>query len=244
MILFLLQQMDFTRRIFRMAQMVVLFFLFFSQPISAADKPLVMAPLPEWPASFHEPFWRKKPEVQKRMKEDGLIVVSAKTDKIQDNPKLFEMKVIAGGDVDTPLDFAFSQISNYENLKKADSHFVEVKYTKNQNLVDVDVAALGYHADMLLRVHEIERTTPFGKTKEIHWLCIKGQFEGMKGVFQVMEVERQKAEISMTAEYRSAKLPLPKVLMGFGLEVIGRQVANQMKRYITSQYHAEQDHGG
>jgi hypothetical protein len=215
----------------------VLVFIFLSFASFGAHKPLVQAPLPEWPPSFHEPFWRKKPEVQKKMREEELIVVSAKTDKIQDSPKLFEMKVVAGGDVNTPMDFAFSQISDYENLKKADSHFVDVKYIKNENLVDMNVAALGYHATLQLKVHEINRTIPLGKTKEIHWLCTKGEFKGMKGVFQVLEVERQKSEISMTAEYRSEKLPLPKVLMGLGLEIVGRQVASQMKHYIVEKYH-------
>lgn len=210
---------------------VVFLFVFSTFALSSQSEKV------QWPEDFHNPFWRKKIEVQKRMQNEDLIVVSAKTEKIRNDPKLYEMRVVAGGDVDVPQDFAFEQISNYEDLKKADNHFVEVHYNKDQKKVEIGIEALGYRADMVIRVFEVERKTPQGKSREIHWLCVEKQFKGMKGVFQVLEIGRQKSEISMTAEYSAEKLPLPKVLMGFGLEVIGRQVANQLKRYIVQKYH-------
>jgi uncharacterized membrane protein len=188
------------------------------------------------PKDFHQPFWKTKPDVQKKISEEGLIVVSAKTTVVQEKPKLYLMKVVTGGAVKTPLDFTFKTISDYSKLKNVDTHFKESIYDKDKKTVYLHMEALGYHAYMHIKLNEIDVPDSKGKIKQIHWECIKGQFVGMKGVLQAEEIERQKTEISMTADYRSETLPLPKVLMGLGLEVVGRQVATQMRQYILDQY--------
>ncbi len=188
------------------------------------------------PQDFHKPFWKTKPDVQKKIINDDLIVVSADTDKTQYKPVLYLMKVVAGGAVKVPLDFAFRTITDYEKLKNVDDHFKESKYDKEKKTLFLHLEALGYHARMHLKLSEAEVSGSKGKVKQIHWECIQGQFLGMKGVFQVEEIERQKTEISMTAIYKSETLPLPKVLMGLGLEIVGRQVATKMRQYIFDQY--------
>lgn len=188
---------------------------------------------------FHQPFWKTKPEVQKKIKEDGLIVVSANTDKIQDKPVLYLMKVVAGGVVRAPLDFTFQTITDYEKLKNVDKRFKESKYDKEKKILFLHLEALGYHARMHLKLNEMDVRDSQNKIKRVHWECIQGQFLGMKGVFQVEEIERQKTEISMTAEHRSETLLLPKILMGLGLEIVGRQVAMKMRDYIIDQYKNE-----
>ncbi len=188
------------------------------------------------PQDFHKPFWKSKPDVQKKIINDDLIVVSADTDKIKDKPLLYSMKVVAGGTVKVPLDFTFRTITDYEKLKNVDDHFKESKYDKEKKTLFLHLEALGYHARMHLKLNEVEVIGSKGKVKQIHWECIQGQFLGMKGVFQVEEIERQKTEISMTAIYKSETLPLPKVLMGLGLEIVGRQVATKMRQYIFDQY--------
>ncbi len=187
-------------------------------------------------ADFHKPFWKTKPEVQKKILEDDLIVVSANTDKIQEKPQLYLMKVGAGGLVKTPFDFTFETITDYGKLKNVDSHFRESKYDKEKRILFLHLEALGYHARMHLKLSEVEVSGSKNKTRQIHWECIEGQFLGMKGVFQIEEIERQKTEISMTAEHRSETLLLPKILMGLGLEIVGRQVAVKMRQYIIDQY--------
>lgn len=196
-----------------------------------AEKPAIRHP-PE----FHKPFWKSKPEVQKQIIENDLIVVSADTDKIQEKPPLYLMKVRAGGLVKAPFDFTFDIITDYEKLKNVDDHFKESKYDKEKKILFLHLEALGYHARMHLKLNEVEVTGTKNKVKQVHWECIQGQFLGMKGVFQIEEIERQKTEISMTAEHRSETLLLPKILMGLGLEIVGRQVAVKMREYIVDQY--------
>lgn len=188
------------------------------------------------PQDFHTPFWKSKPDVQKKILNDDLVVVSADTRELQKKPALHLMKVVAGGLVKTPFDFTFATITDYGKLKEVDSHFKESRYDKEAKTLFLHMEALGYHARMHLRLSEQDVPHAKVKTKQIHWECYKGTFEGMKGVFQVEEVERQKTEISMTADYRSETLPLPKVLMGLGLEIVGRQVAVKMRQYILDQY--------
>lgn len=191
------------------------------------------------PEGFHMPFWKSKPDVQKKMLKDDLIVVSAETKQIQDKPVLHLMKVVAGGISNTPFDFTYSIITDYGKLKDVDSHFKESKYDKEKKTLYLHMEALGYHARMHLKLSEVEipvKGSSQNRIKQIHWECYKGTFQGMKGLFQIEEIERQKTEISMTADYRSETLPLPKVLMGLGLEIVGRQVAQKMRQYIVDQY--------
>lgn len=187
------------------------------------------------PTDFHKPFWKTKLDVQKKITQNDLLVVSADTEKIQEKPTRYEMKVVAGGIVRVPLDFAYKTITDYEKLKDVDDHFRESKYDKEKKTLFLHITALGYYAKMLLKINDVEVDNK-DKVRQIHWECIEGQFLGMKGVFQVEEIERQKTEISMTAIYKSETLPLPKILMGLGLEVVGRQVAQKMRDYIFDQY--------
>lgn len=185
------------------------------------------------PDDFHRPFWKSKPEVQKRILQEDLIVVSAETKKIQDKPALNLMKVVAGGILRAPLEFVNSVVTDYEKLTEVSSHFKGARYNKKDRTLFLHLEALGYHEKMTLKLNEIKKSD---KLHQIHWESISGRFKGMKGVFQIEEIERQKTEISMTADYRSEKLPLPKVLMGLGLEIVGRQVAVKMRQYILDQY--------
>lgn len=183
-------------------------------------------------SDFHQPFWRTKPEVQKRILDENLVVVSSDVTDIKDSNKLL-LKIVAGGALDVPMDFAFKEMTNYEKLTEIDSHFEEAKYDSKKKVLFIKVSALGYYADMHLKLSEIPSSKD---TKQVHWECIEGQFKGMKGVFEAKAIDSKKTEISMTSKYEAEKIPLPKVLMGLGLEVLGRQTAVKMRDYIKDQY--------
>lgn len=182
------------------------------------------------PPGFHNPFWRYKKDVAQKMLTESLIVVSASTGRVSE--ALHEMKVVAGGVSNTPFEFTKKTIQNYEQLPHADSHFKEVKYNTKENTLYIHMAALGYHARMHLKL----QTQAVDSKFQIHWECMEGSFKGMKGVFEVVELERQKTEISMTAEYRASKLPLPSVLMGPGLEAVGKLTAYKLRDFVHKKY--------
>lgn len=188
--------------------------------------------LPHDVAVFHKPFWKNKPKAYKRLKENNEILVSAFTEEVSKSPQMHQMKVVAGGSISVPLEDTFRLVREYDSLSKADKHFQEVRYDKSQEKLYLHMAALGYHAKMNLKLKEVVTS----KTREIHWLCESGSFKGMKGLIVLEALSESQTEISMTSDYVAEKLPLPKVLMGFGLEIIGRQVAQKMRSYILDKY--------
>lgn len=182
------------------------------------------------PPGFHEPFWRFKKDVADKMQTEKLLVVSASTGKVSN--ELYEMKVVAGGVTDTPFEFTKKTVQEYELLPQADNSFREVKYDSKNDKLYLHMAALGYHAKMHLKLQTVENDKNF----RIQWECVDGSFKGMKGVFELIELERHKTEISMTAEYRASKLPLPSVLMGAGLEAVGKVTAYKLRDFVHKRY--------
>lgn len=182
------------------------------------------------PPNFHNPFWKTKKEVAQKMQNDGLLVVSASTGEIAEG--LYEMKVVAGGVAETPYNFTKKTVQDYELLPQADSSFREVRFDSKNNKLYLHMAALGYHAKMHLKL----QTQELDKSFQIQWECVQGSFKGMKGVFELIELERHKTEISMTAEYRASKLPLPSVLMGAGLEAVGKITAYKLRDFVHKRF--------
>jgi uncharacterized membrane protein len=176
------------------------------------------------------PFWKKKPKVLAEMKEERRIVVSAKTDRIDEESELYQMKVVSAGYVNSPLERTWSIVRKYEDLPKADERFLEVRHDPEKQTLYLHVATLGYHARMTLQLNYGEAP----EAKEIHFDCIEGSFKGMKGVIRLEDDRRQQTEISMTSDYRSSNLPLPKVLMGVGLEIVASRVASSMRNFIET----------
>lgn len=164
------------------------------------------------------------------MQDKQKIVVSASTDK--DSEGMYELKVVAGGVSRTPYAFTKKQIQDYEALPQADSHFKSAQLDPKTQILKLHIATMGYHARMSLKLRTIEKDNNF----QIHWESVEGHFVGMKGVVELVELERQKTEISMTAKYRASKLPLPRVLMGAGLEVVGRLSAYKLRSFIQHKY--------
>ncbi len=182
---------------------------------------------------FHNPFWREKTEVQKRINDEDLVVVSSKVTEVEDSKK-FLLQIVAGGAMNVPLENVYEEMTNYDKLKDIDKHFEQSKYDPTKKVLFIKVSAMGYYADMHLKLNEV--TFSSKDRKQVHWECIEGQFKGMRGVIEAKALDSKKTEISMTAKYEAEKIPLPKVLMGFGLEVLGRQVAIKMRDYIKDQY--------
>lgn len=177
-----------------------------------------------------EAFWKRKPQVLREMQEDRRIVVSATTEKVDNSDSPYQMAVVSAGYVKTPMEKAWAIIKDFEQLPKVDDRFQEAKYDPVTQQLDVHAATLGYHARMKLKLK-------FGESqaaREIHFHCVEGSFQGMTGIIRLEDDRRQQTEISMTSDYRGSTLPLPKVLMGVGLEIVASRVAGSMRTYIET----------
>jgi uncharacterized membrane protein len=163
------------------------------------------------------------------MVEDKKILVSS---TIEDKGLLKLMRVAAAGLVDAPLEFTFRTVKKFEALPKVSDHFEEAKFDASKNTLFLHLSAMGYHVKMTLKLnfHEEE------KHKTIQWESIEGGFRGMKGTIDLMESDPRHTEMSMRARYEDKNLPLPRVLMGIGLEFVTQRVAGTMREYIEKAY--------
>lgn len=204
----------------------------------SSQAPLVLAPVLSAPPKVTvqdklspPPFWKEKKKIFEQINEERRLVVTASIDKNSEN--LYEMRVQAAGLVNKNLQEAWAIIQKFEALPSVDERFRAVQYFPERQRLFLHMAAYGYHAKMILELK-------FGESqlaREMHFESVEGSFRGMKGIIRLEDNTRQKTEISMTTNYTSENLPLPKILIGvglgsLGLEVVGQQVASQMRSFI------------
>jgi len=201
---------------------------FFYTPIvragtPAADQPTLIVKRNE------KPFWRRNPELVRRMRDDRAILVSVKTEKIPDDQIRFTMN--GAGLVNRPKDFCFAVSQQYERLKEVSDHFKTVAFDPSSQQLFLVTEALGYQARMILKILPVSEDW----RSELQWKVVWGHFKGMSGLIGFEKTHDEKTEISMSAKYEAKELPLPKALMGFALEVITQKVAERMRSYIEAQ---------
>lgn len=163
------------------------------------------------------------------MQEERRIVVSATTG-YREETKLQNLSVIAAGLVKVPMEKAWRIVKDFERLPKVDERFLEAQYFEPRQRLLIHMAVYGFHAKMILEL----RFGESGHAREIHFESVEGSFVGLKGKIRLEDDRRQTTEISMTSDYSSASLPLPRILMGVGLEVVASNVAASMRSYIES----------
>lgn len=180
------------------------------------------------------PFWKSKSNVYQTLVEERRIVCSARTDKAENGPHKdkYELNVVTAGLVNVPIESTWKIIKKFEDLKRADDRFQEVTYDARQQRLYLHLVAYGYHAHMTLQLLFGEGT----KAREIHFETIEGSFKGMTGVIRLEDYQRQKTEMAMTTDYASEKIPLPRILLGVGIEVVGSRVAASLRRFIENEF--------
>ena len=174
------------------------------------------------------PFW-KEPDNYKLMTEKNQILVSAKTDA---EDKMWTMAVSAAGIIRAPLGFTYETVKKFEELPKVNDKFEEVKWNDGAEKLFLHMSAMGYHVKMTVKLKFEERPDK----KIIHFESIEGGFLGMKGQIMLSEFSPRKTEMSLESTYIAEKLPLPKPLMGIGLEFVTQRVAGAMREYIEKAY--------
>lgn len=175
-----------------------------------------------------EPFWKGKPKLIQKMREERAVIVSVRSSELAKNLIQFHMQ--GAGWVSRSKDQAFAIARQYQNLKEVSSHFKTVVYDQKSDQLFVVTEALGYQARMRLQMSVVEQD----KKNLIRWEVIWGHFKGMKGVIGFEAVARNKTEVTMLALYEADELPLPKTLIGFALEVVVQKVAEKMRSYLES----------
>jgi len=185
-----------------------------------------------------EPFWRKKQKVYQNMVDQRAIVVSV-TERASPMPPRQSLFIQGAGIIDTPVAFAFDQARRFENFPQMSSYIKSVQWQSKSGILFVHMEAFGYGARLRFYVDVKDKKKP----PEIRFLVFEGVFLGMSGVIRIEDVERRRAQISMTAQYQFDKLPIPKFFVEFGIEVALRIMATKMRTYIEQRWREHSPNG-
>jgi glucose/arabinose dehydrogenase len=177
-------------------------------------------------------FWRRRPELLAKIRDEREVVVSVRRETVKRNDEELESFTMTGGGyVERTKDFCFNVSQQYEKLKEVSDHFHTVRYTPSNRQLFVITQALGYQARMILQMQPVSEDW----RSELQWEVIWGHFKGMKGLIGFERIDDKHTEVSLNAKYEAKELPLPKILMGFALEVITKKVAEKMRVFIEAQ---------
>lgn len=173
--------------------------------------------------------WRQKPELFEKVVEKRQILVSSDVISQESDSKL---SLISVGIVNAPLRFVYAQAKDFQKLTQVSDHFKEAKWDEKDKILRLKTEALGYRANMTMKIEKVEKSDE----KQMKFEVIKGSFKGMKGIIKFSDFQGKQSEIALNASYISDELPLPKALMGLGLEVIAQRVSGLMRGYLEEQY--------
>lgn len=176
-----------------------------------------------------EPFWKAKPAVYKKIKEDRAIIVSAKVDDVEEKKKL---SLATAGHIRAPEEFVHKQVIEFDSYSKFLPYIEESSYDPKTQNVFIHGALLGYHVRMTLHV-DSEKTE---KGHRVKWQSISGGLVGMKGTITEDAFDRDVTEISMAAEHTGESLGIPGVILNWGLEFAGHRAAGNMRSHIETQW--------
>lgn len=184
------------------------------------------------------PFWKAKPKVYKRIREERDIIVSVKSvddPSVAAEPKI--LRIEGGGLIHVPMDFAYRQAKDFEDLQKMSDHIRKVEWNEKTRTLFLHTEAFNYHARMTLLVTFQESA----EKNAIQFKIIEGVFKGMEGRIDFLPGPAAKdssasAEIGLAAGYRYNKFPIPAFFLHFGLEVVMQKIAGRMRSFIEEEY--------
>lgn len=174
------------------------------------------------------PYWQTRKDLQKKMREDRAIIVSVTQKDLPDGK--VELKMNGAGHIARPKDICYLLAQDFPKLKEVSDHFRVVTWDPKTERLFVITEALGYQSRMLMKI------TPVSEDwrSEIQFEVVWGHFTGMKGLIGFEKIGPRATEVSFTATYIADELPIPKILMGFALEVVTQKVAEKMRSYIET----------
>jgi hypothetical protein len=186
------------------------------------------------PGATPPPFWEGKPKIVAKLRDERAVLVSVRTAKglVDKDADLFTINGVGWVKRDAATIFALAQ--QYERMKDVSDMFREVKAEPKTHRVFVICQALGYQARMLLTVEPGE-----GPPREIAFKVIDGHFQGLTGTMAFRELPESQApqpsaqtEVTFRVHLEAREIPIPRILVGFALEVLVQKVAVKMRTHF------------
>ncbi len=181
------------------------------------------------------PFWKTKPEVYKKMREDRYVVVSAHSNDVDKGKKL---TVISAGIIHAPEDFTHQQILDFKEYPNFLSYILESPYDPTTRNIFFHGAVLGYHVHMT--IHVDSEKTDTGDL--INWKSIEGSYVGMQGTIKEESLDSSHTEISLDSAYVGKSLGIPAFILDWGLEFAAQRTASGMRSHIESEWEKSKKH--
>jgi hypothetical protein len=165
------------------------------------------------------------------MREDREIVVAVRREDLATPKGMIRFTIQGAGVVTRDMKTCFSLAQQYTRLKEVSDHFKTVTWDADKSQLFLVTEALGYQARMIFKIGMAPGTEQSRLDFEIVW----GHFKGMLGQLSYAVVDKTHTEVSFQARFEAKELPLPKILMGFALEVIAKRVGENMRQFFESQ---------
>ena len=177
------------------------------------------------------PFWKAKPEVYRRIREERAVIVSAKTEDVGEDKKLI---ITTAGLIRVPVEFAHQKIMDFDSYSKTLPYIEETAFDKVTNNLYVHASFLKYGVKMTLHIADEKTSTGY----LIHWESISGAFVGMKGTIVEDRTDKDQTEISMYGSFLGHSLGIPTFILQWGLEFAGHRAASAMRTHIEEKWAA------
>lgn len=212
------------------------------------------------------PWWRRKERVVKRIREEREVVVSVVTENSTPSsmlnegiPQTWQLRMSGAGQMKAPGAFAFARIREFHRLQEVSPYVLESKFEEKRGRLFLHLLAFSYHARMLMEISFQEKSHPESgagkdvlatKSRQIFFHILEGTLRGMKGVVAVQDQDQLatsgphlarkgsefESELSLMAFYDYSTLPIPRLFVEFGLEVILKQIAQKMRTMVETLY--------
>lgn len=199
-----------------------------------ASGPALASPADEF---FRSPsFWNGKPKLQTKLRDERAVLVSVKTESAEPNDR-FSIQGV--GWVRREKKAVFELAKDFERLKDISDHFRKIKHEPATGKVFVICQALGYQARMLFRVEAVETE---GADSMLKFEVIDGHFLGLRGELRFRDVDENErgsgvskvSEVALRVFHEASEIPIPRILVGFALEILVQRVAVKMRTYFET----------
>jgi hypothetical protein len=170
------------------------------------------------------PFWKAKEKYYRRIQEERAIIVAVHTETIPQGERLV---MNGGGQISTPLEFAFKESLRHEILQEVSDYIQEVR-PENEQLF-VRSKAFGHEATMWLKITSMPNSS-------IHFEIAQGTLKGLKADIHFEKIESVKTEIGISGSYDYVKFPIARIFAEFGIEVILQRMAIRLRSVVEEHY--------
>ncbi len=181
----------------------------------------------QFPDSTEKLFWKEKKQVyEKILKHD--IIVSAIS---RQNHGANQLDFLAAGHVKVPKDALWKRLIQFSEYSSLSDYIKKSQKLANENIWHFVFSAMDFDAHLFLQFRIDE------KKNRIHWLNTRGKLKGMEGIIRLDRLDRRTTEFSLDCRFVSLQpIPIPKILLNFGMEVAGYAMFTKMRSRYEEDY--------